>query len=157
MAFAELPLEFRPGTHHDENFVFHSWLAEFRQTSFGTMIDSEVYYKHYRRHIGVIIRHSQILICCNPEDHDQIYGYIVYRLHGDVRVVSWICVKGPFRMMGIGSKLYKEAGGAEVVTHLTSRLVRPGITPAPGQIKIPRGVLYNPFLDLFLKEKETAH
>lgn len=148
-----LPIAFRPATENDTSFIYDSWLKEFRATSFGTQVESDVFFPHYRRHIGRVLRVSQVTVCCNPDDAEQIYGYAVHRLHGDVRVMSWICVKGPFRAMGLGRKLFEHAGGAEIVTHLSNRIVKGAIaTLRAGQIRLPKEIIYNPFLDLFIQE-----
>lgn len=144
---------FRDADENDLSLVFDSWLKEYRLTVFGVQVESDVFYPNYRKHIGKVIRASAVTLACNPEDVDQIYGYIVHRLIGDIRVVSWTFVKGPFRAMGIGRKLFCEIGGADIVTHLSNRVTNTKLqTIRPGQIKLPTDIVYNPFIDLFITE-----
>jgi GNAT superfamily N-acetyltransferase len=149
----QIPLTFRDVTNNDLSLVFDSWLKEYRLSPFGVQVESDVYYPNYRKHVGRIIRASDVTIACNPEDEDQIYGYAVHRLIGDIRVVSWLFVKAPFRAMGIGRRLFDEIGGADAVTHLSNWVTKTKLmTTKPGQIKLPNDIVYNPFLDLFLTE-----
>lgn len=152
-AAADIPVLFREATNEDLSFVFDSWLKEFRLTAFGVQLESDVYYPNYRKHVGRIIRKSDVTIVCNPDDPDQIYGYAVHRLIGDIRVLSWMFMKAPFRFMGIGKRLLHEIGGADVVTHL-SRYVKKNklTTDRPDVVKLPSEMVYNPFIDLFLTE-----
>jgi hypothetical protein len=152
-ASSPVPILFRDAQHEDLNLVFDSWLKEFRLSPVGVQIESDVYYPNYRKHLGRIIRASTVTIACNPDDPDQIYGYAVHRLIGDIRVVSWIFVKAPFRAMGIGRRVFDEIGAADVVTHLSNWVTKTKLqTRRPGQIQLPEDIVYNPFLDLFATE-----
>jgi hypothetical protein len=57
---------------------------------------------------------TKVLIVCNPEDRDQIYGYgvggksIDPASNAPVGVIHWIYVKHPFRDNGIGRALEAE-------------------------------------------------
>ncbi len=152
-----MQLKFRPHNSEDVHFIYSSWLQSFREINvlkvkskeplgetleFKTgpaLWDKEVYYKRQRQLIDTILAKSNVLICCNPEDEGQIYGYVVYRDYSpDIRIISYLYVKHPFRKLGFAGRLFGELGACHVATHggcSTKKL----ITRA--------GLIYDPFFE----------
>ena len=52
-----------------------------------------------------MIKRSNVLICCDPEDFNHIYGYVVYEDIAGVSVVHFIYLKQPFRKIGLAKRM----------------------------------------------------
>lgn len=142
-------ISFRTIRDSDRDFIFDSWLKEYRQSAFGRQIESDVYYPHQRKVVAHILTISEVLVACNPEDEDQIYGYAVHRSIGDVKILSWLFVKGTYRGMGLGSVMWEKIGKADIVTHLSRQYnSRYDLIQCKFVSALPEGVVYNPFLDM---------
>lgn len=118
----------RPMAKADESFIYHSWLKSYRDSPTVRSIPNTIY---FARHHDVIERifkdpSTVVNIACNPEDENQIYGYIVGGTVGPV--VHWVYVKHPFRGAGIGALLEKSVvgdnGATAVYTHRVKQMDR---------------------------------
>jgi hypothetical protein len=78
-----------------------------------------VFFKKYKKQIIAIFGISKAIIACNPEDEDQIFGFVVYRFKIDLPIISCIFVKAPFRHMGIGTQLMTLVSpDIKIITHI---------------------------------------
>ena len=101
-----LPVRLRVYRPSDRKFILASWFSshhhevENRFTDFNTYkIMANVFFRHMLATNGVII-------ACNPEDEDQIYGWVCGAYYGnDDLVLHWIYVKHAYRMAGVGRLL----------------------------------------------------
>jgi hypothetical protein len=118
-----LPVSFRKyNPQTDESFILNSWLKEFRLSPFAETISNPVYYANQHRIIENIIKRSDVVVCCNEEDEDQIYGYAVgeHTEQGEL-VLHWLYVKRPFRGFGLSELLtnkFERNGKKGYFTHL---------------------------------------
>ena len=94
-------MKLRDGRESDLAYVKSNWLAhaEGCQVAFG--MDERLYHARYRALLDKVLKVSHITICCNPEEEDQILGFIVHRHEGDAGVISFLAVKKPFWRIGI--------------------------------------------------------
>ena len=73
-----------------------------------------------------ILTNCTLLVACDPEDTDVIWGYIAFDQVDPV--LHFVYVKGAFRRMGIGTRLLSEAGlildEPVVVSHRTESLFK---------------------------------
>ena len=56
-----------------------------------------------------ILTNCTLLVACDPEDPDVIWGYVAFDGNGPSPVLHFVYVKGAFRRMGIGTRLLSEA------------------------------------------------
>lgn len=56
-----------------------------------------------------ILTNCTLLVACDPEDPDVIWGYVAFDGNGPSPVLHFVYVKGAFRRMGIGTRLLNEA------------------------------------------------
>lgn len=139
-------------TDGERHLILNSWLKSFKRNEMVGQMFTETYFENYRPLVQIIIKASKTLFACNPEDPNQLYGFVVYRQLDDVTIISCVYVKHTFRKMGVARRL---------VEHITRNAEDPRarafITHAMWWFEetIKRnGLIYNPFLDLkFLGEK----
>lgn len=119
---------FRPMSKADEAFIYNSWLKSYRDSPTVRSVPNSLYFAAHHDVIEQLLSSptANVIIACNPEDPEQIYGYGV----GDVGVIHWIYVKHPFRGNGLGRALEQRlVGTADAVTYThrvktTDRLIR---------------------------------
>ncbi len=99
----------------DESFIYNSWLKSHRSSPECKFLDNDTYYNNHKLIIQKILSRegTNIILACNPEDEDQIYGWLVeetYQLpsSSSTRVIHYIYVKYNFRRMGIGRMLFEK-------------------------------------------------
>ncbi len=100
----------RPVKKEDVPFIFNSWLKSYRDASQVAGVPNTLYYAEQHRIIEEILSNSatRVIIACSPDDHDQMFGYVVYKapLADTNLCVHWIYVKHSFRMFGIARMIY---------------------------------------------------
>ena len=73
-----------------------------------------------------ILNKCTLLVACDPEDPDVIWGYVAFDQVDPV--LHFVYVKGAFRRMGIGTRLLSEAGlildEPVIVSHRTESLFK---------------------------------
>jgi hypothetical protein len=87
----------------DKPFIYNSWLKSVRK-DFNDVRTSQ-YFQTYTDHINQLLKTSEVLIACDPEDPNHVFGYIVFKWIGDVFVLHWGYVKNVNRKLGIFKKL----------------------------------------------------
>lgn len=144
-----MELLFRKRKTEDFEYIADSWQKEYRKGPFASQIHSDVFFPNYRARIKALLEISETIVACNPEDEDQVYGYAVHRRIGPLHILSWINVKGTFRGLGIGHRMFKEIGEVDIVTHL-SRYYKTRWDEEQKRYvtRLPDGLVYNPFIDL---------
>ncbi len=107
----------------DGSFIIDSWVREAREHYPFSHMDKALFYKEYKETVKTLISKSLIVIACNPEDQDQIYGYLSFEKVEDIPIIHFIYVKLTFRENGIAKLLLDsvfENFGKEktLITHL---------------------------------------
>lgn len=98
----DLPILMRGITKRDINLVTHSWLTNARKTFLVKGVSNEVYYSHHHKILEHIIPRSTVMLACDPEDPDTVYGWICCEVVNDVLVIHYIYVKGMFKAQQVG-------------------------------------------------------
>lgn len=94
----------REPTEQDQNFIYNSWLKSLRQSL--SLVDKSIYFIEQKKIIATAVRDSTVLVSCNPDYLDQIFGYIVYDDSPlAYTTIHYVYVKHPYRRYGIGSEL----------------------------------------------------
>ncbi len=100
----------------DVPFVFNSWLKSYRDSPMVKSIPNTIYYDEHHRVIERLLQKPELcaFVACNPEDSNQIYGYVLAEraFDGQGGCVSttfhWIYCKHPFRGNGIAKALFEK-------------------------------------------------
>lgn len=87
----------------DEPFIYNSWLQS--NKSRHPNIPSSDYYSLYKKIIADVLYKSIVVIACDPQDPEFIYGYAVIRPIDDVKIIHYVYVKKPFRRFGVAKKM----------------------------------------------------
>jgi len=101
----EASISFRPFKEDDLNFITNSWMKSYKKHA---GVRSDVYFVEHHKLIHFILRKSHILIACNSQNADQIFGYIVYEKN-IFTIIHFAFVKQMFRGIGIFKQLFDEA------------------------------------------------
>ena len=131
----------------DVPFIYNSWLKSYRESPSVRNIPNGVYYNQHHRAIeGVFNGNSPIvLIACNPEYPDQIYGYVVAdsEIVGNDSFVAfhWVYCKHTFRGRKIGTALIEKVLS---MCNPTSILYTHYVRSLDKVLK-DRGYIYNPY------------
>lgn len=102
----------------DKAFIMSTWLRSYKHNSFFTKkLTNTVYYKYHHDIINRILARADILIACDTQSPETIFGYAVFEEPG---IVHYAYVKKAFRGMGIFSKLIEPLKGLDIIfTHYT--------------------------------------
>jgi len=113
----------RPAKEDDIPFIFNSWLKSYRNSHFCKLLVNEVYFSEHHKVIQNLIKHSTVLIACNPEDENQLYGYLVASKEQNILCLHYIYIKHAFRNFKIASSLLQsishDPSQAAIYTHHT--------------------------------------
>lgn len=134
----DIPLSFRVSSEKDLAFIYHNWLGSYR---FNNTIHPQVFFFEHRRVLDRLIRKSQSLILCNPEDPDHIYGFAFYELDPLNSIIHYIYVKPAYRNLGMAKKLIEMMG-----LDLDKRILCSHLTPISRKLRKQLNALFNPYL-----------
>ena len=95
----------RTATEEDANFILNSWLKSFRNSFFAKSINSTVYFTEHHKVLRKLLKRSTTLIACNPEDANQIYGYLVLEKVDGILCIHFTYTKQVFRKLGVQRQL----------------------------------------------------
>lgn len=92
-----MPTVIRPMQPSDNNLIYNSWLKSYGESSDVSGEKKNLYYLRQKKLIDSILSRASVLIICNPEDEDQVYGYLVYEYLADNFILHWAYVKYTYR------------------------------------------------------------
>ena len=100
----------------DVPFIFNSWLKSYRDSPMVKSIPNTIYYDEHHRVIERILQAptTKAFVACNPEDANQIYGYVIADEKSDqtsgpyATTYHWLYCKHPFRGNGIAKALFQK-------------------------------------------------
>lgn len=95
----------RAPNNQDGSFILDSWVRENREQYPNNLVDKSLFYTEEKKIVKILITKSLILIACNPDDTDQIYGYLVFEKIEDIPIIHFLYVKLLFRENGVAKQL----------------------------------------------------
>lgn len=95
-------MRIREGKVADVPLILSTWLRGLRYGNkyYGAM-DAKSYFTNYKRVIEHIISKSVVLVACDDDDEDTIFGYAVV----EPGLLHWVYVKELHRRRGIANQL----------------------------------------------------
>ena len=129
-------IQLRRMKESDVAYIYDTWMEDYLSAHYVKMkstdkypiqtwvalMPRELYYKEQRARIDKILKKSIVMVACNQEDEDQIFGYIVYRsISEHLDLVSAVYVRHVYRNFGICGLLFKHMGNADIVTHCSPK------------------------------------
>jgi len=94
----------------DEPFVVSSWLKSYRNSHSTRYISNDDYYATLHPLVEGLARGAATLLAVNPQDPEQIYGWVCHEHIGSVPVLHYLYVKEIFRRGKIATQLLTQAG-----------------------------------------------
>jgi GNAT superfamily N-acetyltransferase len=136
----ELNIELRSNGPEDRDFIFNTWSNNQRSVGFNSRVRKGEFSRFIKHFLLCRIPEFEIVVACNSEYKDQIYGFIAYSEYKKLgfSCVHFLYVKSIYRNQQIATKLLLETTGTP---HYYSCL--PSNQEAR---KIIRNAKYNPFL-----------
>lgn len=114
---SDLPIHIRLMKPEDEALIMSSWITTFWKTSkHDWKLPFPEYAKFQRVKINRLWQTSFVLVACDTEDHDHIYGWIcgqkqpfeLERTKTHPAIIHYAHTKDTFRKLGIFTKLLNE-------------------------------------------------
>lgn len=105
----------------DIPLVMDSWMETYRSAPDVRLVPNEVYFPTQRRVIRALMARCRLAVACDPNDEDQVYGWVAWEERERDVVIHYTYTKGIFRRMGVARRLWQVANpsGKDVVaTHL---------------------------------------
>lgn len=100
-----LEILIREPNENDINFVMNSYLKSLGNQKPYSLLDCNYFNASAHLLANKIMTLSSVLIACQPEDQNQIYGWISADRNN--RILFWVYVKNVYRNAGIGTLLMK--------------------------------------------------
>lgn len=126
-------IQFRYANDEDMPFVFDTWLKSYKKAAH-QYLDWNNYVTPQLKVINALIaRGAQILVACNPDSPEHIFGYIVFEHINSLPIIHWIYTKFPFRRQGVAKSLITQANIVltdpiliTAVTYIVPKLTKKG-------------------------------
>lgn len=131
----------------DASFIYSTWLRCYQDTSsWARLMPSRIFFDNHKKVIQRILGDSHVLVAANPEDPDQVFGYIVFQASGGgVAVLHWVYVKETFRQLGIARDLFQVA--KRIADHDESLPVAATHSNVRWELLAPKwNLVFNPYL-----------
>ena len=129
----------RSSIESDVNFIYNSWLKSLKQSF--DCIDNKIFYDNHKKIIEKILSTATVTVCCNPEDEEQIFGYIVHEKYTDLSLVHYIYVKHTYRKYGFATKLIDSVENNSGLPHIATSHTRMFEIIGPKW-----GLIFNPYI-----------
>jgi len=107
---------------------------------FADMADN-VYFPAQRKELEIMLKASDVLVACNPEDPGHVFGYVLSEKFHTSTVVHFIYVKHAVRKFGIAKMLFDlvaQHQSTTLVTHVTQTNF--------SRLATKYGLVYDPYL-----------
>lgn len=92
---------------NDLDFIYSSWIKCVLNQKPYSVLDKSWLNAAQHSIITRLLRNCDVLIACDPQDIDQLFGYIVF--DKNKRTLHWVYCKYDFRKTGVATKLMLEA------------------------------------------------
>ena len=140
-----LPIQLRLAKPEDINFIVSAWVKNYRHSQFAQFIPDEIFYSAHKGLVLKLIETQRTVIAVNPEDPEQLFGFLCYNELDKFYVTHFLSVKKSFRRLGVAKRMLEETGLHDGRPHVASH--RTSAFEALCR-KIDRPYIYNPYLNL---------
>ena len=109
----------RPFKASDTNMVLSAWAHSFYRSHAAGPLSWPIYYQAYASQIQLLLNSCITLVACNPEDEEQIFGFLCYEPTVSVIVrgaeikcpaIHYLYTKRIFHHYGVAKELLTAAG-----------------------------------------------
>jgi len=135
----------------DVSYITSTWMNSYRSNNnFPKEMKHRIYSAEHNRIINRLLSKVNVLVACDPEDENHIFGYLVYNNleSADLDVFHYIYIKSPLQKNRVATDLIEEAKTSKkaVYTHKNQKAQ----WIADKLLKNYEEVNFNPYL--FFKE-----
>lgn len=127
---------------NDINFIYSTWLKSYRQSPWAESMSNDIFFSQHKVLIDSIIARptASVIVICNPEDEEQVYGYLVSE--ANLSILHFAYIKYNYRKLGMMKSLLGQLGcsttpSVTFITHLPRRF---------DMLKTKFNLQYNPYL-----------
>lgn len=142
-----IPIVIRQAQETDIGYILDCWVQGARLPIYQSMIPP-LYYKRYKPLLLSLIKRSNVLIACLPDDPNIIAGFVVYQLLDDIPIIHWCQVRKMFKQQGIAKYLLSQVSphfGTKL--SIVSHLIIPNTLPFSfHQVCQKYHLQYDPFI-----------
>jgi hypothetical protein len=103
----EIPIKIREPTPNDKDYLLSTWLSSQYYNKPFNELNYNWYVEAGAALIFRLLARSSMLVACNPDNKEQIFGYVVFEKNK--RVLHFIYVKKMFRRTHIATRLMQAA------------------------------------------------
>lgn len=139
-----LDIKIRKAVPGDIDFITSTWLNSVYTIESRDM-KKHVFFENHNRMVKERLPFMKCLVACNPEDEDQIYGYIVYN---SPSTLHFGYTKSYYRRFRVFTRLLSEAGIQAPIT----------VTHKAPAFKVLEGkysFIFNPYLFIEVKNESS--
>lgn len=110
----------------DLGFVLSTWIKGYRYSPEVLRVGRRVFLKTHKERMRKLIARSSVLVCCDRQERDELFAYVVLERLNDGCIIHWLYTKPLYREFGLarilletcqrlaeGRPLYCSAIGAE--------------------------------------------
>ena len=151
MSINKLPIRFRAATQEDVGFIFNSWLKSFRNSNYARYISNTIYFTEHHKLIEKLITENKVIVACNQEDPNQLFGYICAGNVEGFFICHYIYVKHTYRNMGLGKELLNQFNHDPATAGLYTHHTRIADRLAPRY-----NLVYHPYLAFDNKKEDVS-
>lgn len=142
-------VQVREANDTDRNLILSSILKSYRISVFSQDIPNEVYYIEHEARLKKVLSKSNVVILCNSQQQNIIYGFVVFEEFSNYRVVHALYIKKSFRNFRLAAAIYEQIlkGKTLFYTHNFVTIDGKGKRVNTGQILAKKvNAIYNPYL-----------
>lgn len=136
-----LEFKIRKAKSEDIDYITATWLRSTYEVH-KHEYKKDVFFPNHNRMIKERLPFLKCIVACNPEDEDQIYGYMVFN---SPSILHYAFTKSFFRGFGVFSGLLKESGIDMKEIYVTHK------APSYEKLRSKLPFIFNPYMFIEVK------
>lgn len=142
---------FRPMVPTDRGFVSSKWLRSFKGAPTVRGVSQQTFFYFQHKIMAHLVARSRVVIACNREDPDHLYGFACFEQDGPTVVLHYLFVRKGLRGQRVGTAILREvlrSAEAPVAALVWTHRTRGGIDAWLHRFATEQRLasLYNPYL-----------
>lgn len=89
----------------DRNFVVNSYLKSYRNSPDAQHVVGDFYFTGQTRILEKLLQTAEVVVACNPDKEDDIYGYAIVEGSKSRPVVHYVYIKQAFRRQKLAQRI----------------------------------------------------
>lgn len=98
-------IKLRPPKPSDLNFIQSTFSKCIKkESSLGRSCSTKVFYSEFAQVIDHLLSNSSVSVACNPDNEDQIFGYMIH----DPSTIHFVFIKSIYQNLNIAKEMIQE-------------------------------------------------